>query len=130
MASVPIAAALGALTTIQLFVVAAIYGLLFMTSAAGIPSLITRLVDGEDLITANAMESLSFSISGLIGPVAMPPMITGAVWTAASRPTSVGVPPRSIRSHSKATNDIPSPSEEIVAPPQSRAKSRFRRRWR
>jgi MFS family permease len=66
--SVPIAAATGALSTAQLFVVAAIYGLLFMTSAAGIPSMITRLVPQEDLTTANAMESLSFSISGLIGP--------------------------------------------------------------
>ena len=67
-ASVPIAAALGVLTTTQLFVVAAIYGLLFMTSAAGIPTMIPRLVAREDLTTANAMESLSFGISGLIGP--------------------------------------------------------------
>jgi MFS family permease len=67
-ASVPIASALGVLTTTQLFLVAAIYGLLFMTSAAGIPSLITRLIRGNDLTTANAMESLSFSLSGLIGP--------------------------------------------------------------
>ena len=68
MASVPIASALGVLSTAHLFVVAAIYGLLFMTSAAGIPSLITRLIRREDLTTANAMESLSFSLSGLIGP--------------------------------------------------------------
>ena len=65
MASVPIAAAMGALTTAHLFVVAAIYGLLFMTSAAGIPSLITARSSAEsDLITANAMESLSFSLVG------------------------------------------------------------------
>jgi predicted MFS family arabinose efflux permease len=68
MASVPIASVLGVLTTPHLFIVAAVYGLLFMTSAAGIPSLITRLIEGRDLTTANAMESLSFSISGLIGP--------------------------------------------------------------
>ncbi len=68
MASVPIASVLGVLTTPHLFVVAAVYGLLFMTSAAGIPSLITRLIRGQDLTTANAMESLSFSLSGLIGP--------------------------------------------------------------
>ena len=67
-ASVPIASALGVLTTAHLFVVAGIYGLLFMTSAAGIPSLITRLIRRDDLTTANAMESLSFSLSGLIGP--------------------------------------------------------------
>ncbi len=69
MASVPIAAALGVLTTAHLFVVAAVYGLLFMTSAAGVPSLVTRLIHGDDdLTTANAMESLSFGLSGLIGP--------------------------------------------------------------
>jgi MFS family permease len=67
-ASVPIAAAMGVLTTAHLFVVAAVYGLLFMTSAAGIPTLITRLVRGDEQITANAMESLTFSLSGLIGP--------------------------------------------------------------
>src|SRR4051794_17685622 len=39
-ASVPIAAALGVLSTAQLFVVAGIYGLLYMTSIAGIPSMI------------------------------------------------------------------------------------------
>jgi MFS family permease len=67
-ASIPIAAALGVLTTAQLFVVAGVYGLLFMTSAAGVPSLITRLVRSDDLVTANAMESLSFTLPGLIGP--------------------------------------------------------------
>src|SRR6185369_4017998 len=67
-ASVPIAAALGVLTTTQIFFVAGVYGLLFMTSAAGIPTMIPRLVRREDLTTANAMESLSFGISGLIGP--------------------------------------------------------------
>ena len=67
-ASVPVASALGILTTPHLFVVAGIYGLLYMASTAGIPSLITRLVRGEDLTTANAMESLSFSVAGLAGP--------------------------------------------------------------
>ena len=76
-ASVPIASALGVLTTAQLFVVAAVYGLLFMTSAAGIPSLITRLVGQRDLTTANAMESLSFSLSGLIGPAVAGLVIAG-----------------------------------------------------
>ena len=67
-ASVPIASALGFLTTAQLFVVAAIYGLLYMTSAAGIPSLIPRLVEAGDLTTANALESISYGIAGLVGP--------------------------------------------------------------
>jgi MFS family permease len=67
-ASVPIAAALGVLTTAHLFIVAAIYGLLYMTSVAGIPSLIPRLVGPDDLTTANAMESITYGIAGLIGP--------------------------------------------------------------
>jgi MFS family permease len=67
-ASVPIADALDILTTGQLFVVAAIYGLLFMTSVAGIPSLIPSFVEEDELTTANAMESISYGIAGLIGP--------------------------------------------------------------
>lgn len=67
-ASVPIASLLGILSTAQLFVVAAFYGLLFMTSLAGIPSLIPTLVDDDQRTTANAMESLSFGIAGLVGP--------------------------------------------------------------
>ena len=56
------------LTTAHLFVVAAIYGLLFMASIAGIPSLIPALVDESDLTAANAMESISYGIAGLVGP--------------------------------------------------------------
>jgi len=67
-ASIPIASALGVLSTAQLFVVAAVYGLLYMTSAAGIPSLIPDLVSEDELTTANAMESISFGLGGLIGP--------------------------------------------------------------
>jgi len=66
--SVPLASALGVLTTAHLFVVAGIYGLLFMTSIAGIPSLIPTLVDDADLTTANAMESITYGIAGLVGP--------------------------------------------------------------
>lgn len=66
--SVPVASALGVLTTPHLFVVAAIYGLLFMTSIAGIPTMIARLVEPDRLTTANAMESISYGIAGLVGP--------------------------------------------------------------
>jgi MFS family permease len=67
-ASVPLAAALGVLTTAQLFVVAGVYGLLYMTSIAGIPAMLPALVDGDDLTTANAMESITYGIAGLVGP--------------------------------------------------------------
>lgn len=67
-ASIPVAELLGVLSVAQVFVVAAIYGLLFMTSIAGLPSLIPALVADEDLTTANAMESITYGIAGLIGP--------------------------------------------------------------
>jgi len=67
-ASVPIADLLGVLTTTQLFVVAGIYGLLYMVSIAGLPSMIPALVGEADLNTANAMESITYGIAGLIGP--------------------------------------------------------------
>jgi MFS family permease len=82
-ASIPLAAAVGTLTTTHLLVVAAIYGLLFMTSLAGIPSLIPTLVEPDELTTANAMESISYGIAGLTGPA-----VAGLV-IAAVGPTAV-----------------------------------------
>lgn len=69
-ASIPIASALGVLSVAQIFIVAAIYGLLYMVTVAGIPSLIPVLVDESELTTANAMETLTWAFSGLIGPAA------------------------------------------------------------
>lgn len=68
MASVPVAAAAGALTIGQLYAVAAVYGLLYMVSLAGFPSMLPDVVDDADLPTANAMESISFAIGGVAGP--------------------------------------------------------------
>jgi MFS family permease len=85
-ASVPIAGFLGILTTAHLFVVAAIYGLLFMTSIAGIPTLIPALVDDEDLTTANAMESITYGIAGLAGPA-----IAGVVIAAIGAPVVLAI---------------------------------------
>jgi MFS family permease len=85
-ASVPIATALGVLTSAQLFVVAAIYGLLFMTSVAGIPSMIPRLVEPGDLTTANAMESISYGIAGLVGPT-----VAGLVIAMLGAPAVLGI---------------------------------------
>jgi MFS family permease len=69
MASVPIAAAAGVLTLPHVFLAAAVYGLLYMVSAAGIPTMIPRLVAAEDLTTANALESITWGIGGLAGPI-------------------------------------------------------------
>ncbi len=84
--SVPVAAALGVLGTPQLFVVAAVYGLLYMTSVAGIPSMIPALVDGDELTTANAMESISYGIAGLVGPA-----MAGVVIAIFSAPVALAI---------------------------------------
>ncbi len=55
----------------HVYVVAAIYGSLFMIPLAGAPALIPRLVSKEQLSTANALETLTFTVSNVIGaPVA------------------------------------------------------------
>jgi len=48
MASIPLAAVAGTLTTPHIFLAAATYGLLYMVSAAGIPTMLPRLVAKED----------------------------------------------------------------------------------
>ncbi|HEU0235886.1 MAG TPA: MFS transporter [Candidatus Limnocylindrales bacterium] len=68
--SVPIAAWAGVLDQLQLYVVAAVYGLLYMVSLAGFPSVIPDIVDEDDLPTANALESLAFGLGGVVGPTA------------------------------------------------------------
>jgi predicted MFS family arabinose efflux permease len=67
--SVPLAAAVGGLGTTQLYLVAAAYGLLKMISLAGFPALIPSLVAPGQLMAANALESVSFGIAGLVGAV-------------------------------------------------------------
>jgi MFS family permease len=66
--TIPVAAWLGVLALPQLYVVAAVYGLLYMVSLAGFPSIIPDVVPEEDLATANAMESLAFAVGGVAGP--------------------------------------------------------------
>jgi hypothetical protein len=68
-ASIPLLAALGMLALWQIYVVAAIYGLLMMIALAGTPSIIPDLVAPEDLATANALEMLSFTLAGVVGPM-------------------------------------------------------------
>ena len=69
-ATVPVAGALGELRVTQLYLVAAVYGLLKMISLAGFPALIPSLVPAGQLTAANALESVSFGIAGLVGAVA------------------------------------------------------------
>ena len=65
---VPLLYALGRLEIWHIYAVAAIYGLLMMISLAGGPSLVPSLVPREQLATANALEMLSWTLGGVIGP--------------------------------------------------------------
>jgi MFS family permease len=67
-AAVPILAALDRLALWHLYLVAAVYGLLMMISLAGGPSLVPSLVPREQLATANALEMVSFTATGVVGP--------------------------------------------------------------
>ncbi|MHB8648048.1 MAG: MFS transporter [Thermomicrobiales bacterium] len=65
---IPLLHAMGRLALWHAYVVAAVYGLLMMISLAGGPSLVPSLIAGEQLATANALEMLSFTLGGVIGP--------------------------------------------------------------
>jgi MFS family permease len=67
-ALLPILYALGRLQVWHVYIFAALYGLLIMISLAGGPTLIPSIVEEGQLDTANAMETLSFTLSGVIGP--------------------------------------------------------------
>lgn len=74
-ASLPVLYALGQLALWHVYLVAAVYGALMMISLAGGPSLIPGLVHRDQLATANAMESLSFVLGGILGPALAGPLI-------------------------------------------------------
>lgn len=66
--SVPVTFALNLLTLWQLYAVAAVYGFFFMITLAGSPSIVPDLVPKSLLPTANALETLAFTVSGVAGP--------------------------------------------------------------
>lgn len=66
--TVPLAAALGALTLAHVYVAAVLYGLLYMIGLAGTPTLIPLLVRNDQLTAANSLETLGFTVSGVAGP--------------------------------------------------------------
>ncbi|HEX7733802.1 MAG TPA: MFS transporter [Ktedonobacteraceae bacterium] len=58
----------GHLALWHVYLVAGVYGCFMMISLAGGPSLIPGLVSQSQLATANALETLSYTISGVFGP--------------------------------------------------------------
>lgn len=69
MISIPVLATLATVPLWLAYAVAAIYGLLKMVPLAGVPTLIPSLARTDQLDTANALESLSYGISGVVGPL-------------------------------------------------------------
>jgi hypothetical protein len=84
-ALVPLLHTLGLLEIWHIYTVAAIYGLLMMIALAGGPALVPSLVPSRLLSVANALEMLSFTLGGVVGPVAAGILIAwigapSAVW--------------------------------------------------
>jgi len=67
-ATIPLLHALGHLPLWPVYAVAAVYGCLKMITLAGGPALVPALVPAAHLDTANALETLGFTVGGVIGP--------------------------------------------------------------
>ncbi len=66
--AIPILFHLGRLELWHLYLAAGAYGLFKMISLAGLPSILPTIVPPEQLTTANAMESISWGVGGIVGP--------------------------------------------------------------
>lgn len=69
MLAIPMLAALATAPLWLVYCVAATYGLLKMVPLAGVPTLIPSLARPDQLDAANALESLSYGVSGVVGPL-------------------------------------------------------------
>lgn len=67
-ASVPVLYAVGLFALWEVYVVALVYGFFYMITLAGAPSMVPDLVEGNQLTTANSLETITFTLSGVIGP--------------------------------------------------------------
>jgi predicted MFS family arabinose efflux permease len=106
-ATIPVLYALGHLAVWQLYVVAVVYGLLFMITLAGAPSLIPALVSPEQMATANALETLSYTLSGVCGPP-----IAGLLIAGLSAPDVLAIDALSYAAFALALLRIPEKSGE------------------
>jgi MFS family permease len=68
MTAIPVLHATGRLALWHVYLAAAVWGALKMLTLAGTPALLPALVPPERLATANALETLSYTVVGVIGP--------------------------------------------------------------
>lgn len=69
MAAIPVLHLTGRLALWHVYAAAAAWGALMMLTLAGTPALLPSLVRREHLGTANALETLSYTIVGVVGPL-------------------------------------------------------------
>ena len=69
MGLIPLLHFLGWLQLWHVYLASVVYGSLVMVSLAGSPALVPDLVDEEHLATANALETLSYTLSSVLGPL-------------------------------------------------------------
>jgi MFS family permease len=67
-ATVPLLYALGALAQWQIYVVAAVFGLLKIIPLGAIPTVVPELVAPERLQAASALEAVAVGVGGIVGP--------------------------------------------------------------
>jgi MFS family permease len=65
---IPLLHAAGLLALWHVYLISTIYGSLVMLTLAGSPSLVPELIEEQHLDTANALETLSYTLSGVVGP--------------------------------------------------------------
>lgn len=68
MTAIPVLHVTGQLALWHVYAAAAAWGALMMLTLAGTPALLPALVRREHLATANALETLSYTVVGVIGP--------------------------------------------------------------
>jgi MFS family permease len=66
---IPLLHLLGILALWHIYLASLVYGSLVMVSLAGSPALVPDLIDEDHLATANALETLSYTLSAVIGPL-------------------------------------------------------------
>lgn len=67
-ASLPFIASMGMLPLWYVYFAAAALGFLMMIPLAGVPSLLTAMVETEELNAANSLETIGFTFGGVAGP--------------------------------------------------------------
>jgi MFS family permease len=122
MALIPLLATLGRLELWHLYAAAVVYGTLMMISLAGGPALIPGLVRREHLSAANALEMLSFTLGGMIGPP-----LAGLLIAAAGAPTVLLVDALTFAGFALALATLP-PGTDTTEPATRSGGSDLRRR--